>query len=247
MINRVLAALSLLTLSCGGPGWANDLPAGFARLRDVSPNIRQDIRYATTFNFTGEVAPGYERAECILTKQAAEALVNVERYLNEQALALKVYDCYRPATAVDFFVSWVEGNQDSPLKNVFYPHVDRRDLIKLGYIASKSGHSRGSTLDVGLVRLADAKLPTPDHGGECDGPFESRPLESSLDMGTSFDCFSPKSAFAATDVSAEARANRATLRAAMTQYGFNPYEPEWWHFTLNAEPYPDTYFDFPIR
>jgi zinc D-Ala-D-Ala dipeptidase len=247
MINRVLAALSLLTLSWGGPGWADDLPAGFARLRDVSPNIRQDIRYATTFNFTGEVAPGYERAECILTKQAAEALATVERHLNEQGLALKVYDCYRPATAVDFFVSWVEGKQDSPLKNVFYPHVDRRDLIKLGYIASKSGHSRGSTLDVGLVRLADAKLPTPKQGGECDGPFESRPRESLLDMGTSFDCFSPKSAFAATDVSAEARANRATLRAAMTQYGFNPYEPEWWHFTLNAEPYPDTYFDFPVR
>ena len=247
-MNRRVAGLILpIFFSCIAPGWADDLPDAFVRLRDAAPYIRQDIRYAGRFNFLGEVAPGYDRAECILTKKAAEALIGVERRLNEQGLALKVYDCYRPTTAVDYFDSWVGAGPESRLKHVFYPQVERGDLIALGYIASRSGHSRGSTVDVGLVRLADAQFPTPDDAGACDGPMDSRPRESSLDMGTSFDCFSARSAFSASDVSAEAHANRTKLRSAMAQYGFNPYEPEWWHFTLNAEPYPETYFDFPVR
>ncbi len=236
-----------MTLSCLAPSWADGLPEGFVRLRDVAPFIRQDMRYATKFNFTGEVVPGYDRPECILTRKAVEALINVEHRLNEDGLALKVYDCYRPVTAVNSFVSWVTRGQDSRLKHVFYPHVDKADLIALGYIASRSGHSRGSTVDLGLVRLADAEFPTPHDGGACDGPMEWRAPESSLDMGTSFDCFSPKSAFAADGVGAEPHANRTKLRSAMTQYGFNPYDKEWWHFTLGAEPYPNTYFDFPVR
>jgi D-alanyl-D-alanine dipeptidase len=154
------------------------------------------------------------------------ALAAVQRDLAERGLALKTFDCYRPQRAVAHFVRWAQNLGDVRRKADFYPDVDKRDLFREGYIAERSGHSRGSTLDLTLVRRAN--------GVE-------------LDMGSPFDFFSPKSWPSDKSVSAQARANRALLAEAMTRRGFKPYDKEWWHFTLANEPFPDTYFDFPVR
>lgn len=234
----------LLAASCLSAA-ADDLPAGFVRLGDVAPNIRQDMRYARDFNFTGSVVPGHERGACILTNEAAEALAVAEVSLNSQGYALVTYDCYRPVRAVQSFVRWVNGDDADAMFDVFVPGLPRRELIKLGYIASRSSHSRGSTVDVGLVRIGDPDF-EPTSAGRCDGPMDVRARESSLDMGTAYDCFSPKSG-ADGDVSAEAKANRAILLDAMAAAGFNNYAPEWWHFTLAGEPHRNESFDFPVN
>jgi D-alanyl-D-alanine dipeptidase len=149
-----------------------------------------------------------------------------ERDLAARGLGLKVFDCYRPQRAVAQFVRWAQRIDDVKRKREFYPDVDKRDLFKEGYISDRSGHSRGSTVDLTLVRRADAR---------------------ELDMGSPFDFFSPKSWPSDTSVSDQAQKNRALLAAAMTRGGFRPYDKEWWHFTLNNEPFPETYFDFPVR
>ena len=247
MTRRLFGIIVVIALAHIVPCLAGNLPESFVYLKDVAPNIRQDIRYGTRFNFSGDVVPGYDRAECILTERAAEALINVEHHLNQEGLGLKVYDCYRPVSSVKFFRSWVAGSNESRLKHVFYPQVNKRDLSLFGYIASRSAHSRGSTVDVGLVRVGDAEFATPSDSGACDGPMQSRPLESSLDMGTSFDCFSQKSSFSSRDVSTKAVDNREKLRNVMEEYGFRGYGKEWWHFTLASEPFPNKDFDFPVR
>jgi D-alanyl-D-alanine dipeptidase len=163
---------------------------------------------------------------CLLTRPAAQALAQVERDLAASGFGLKTYDCYRPARAVRDFMRWARDVRDTRTKTEFYPDIDKRNLFALGYIATQSGHSRGSTVDLGLVRLADQTEP---------------------DMGTPFDTFSPRSWPGDTQVSGEARRNRALLAAAMRRHGFRPYDREWWHFTLRGEPYPATYFDFPVE
>src|SRR5262249_23023984 len=163
---------------------------------------------------------------CLLTLQAAAALANVARDLAAQGLGLKAFDCYRPARAVVHFVRWARDLRDTATKTEFYPDVDKRTLFRDGYIAAYSGHSRGSTIDLTVVRLA---------GG------------TELNMGTPFDLFSPRSAPSNASVGAEARANRALLAQAMRRGGFYAYGKEWWHFTLRGEPFPSTYFDFPVK
>jgi D-alanyl-D-alanine dipeptidase len=161
----------------------------------------------------------------VLSAPAASALVTVQRDLAARGLGLKVFDCYRPQRAVAHFVRWAQRIDDVKRKREFYPDVDKRDLFKEGYIAERSGHSC-STVDLTLVRRGDAR---------------------ELDMGSPFDFFSPKSWPSDTSVGGEAQANRALLAAAMTRGGFRPYDKEWWHFTLVDEPFPDTYFDYPVR
>lgn len=226
---------------------AEPLPAGFVRLRELAPAIAQDIRYATPFNFTGAPVPGYGRGECVLTRAAAEALLRVEQRLARQGHGLKLFDCYRPARAVAAFNDWVKLPRAADLGRIFHPGIARGDLVARGYIAGNSSHSRGSTVDVGLVRVGEAALPTPVDAGPCDGSFSTRPRESSLDLGSSFDCFSPKSALGHRAVTSEARRNRETLAAAMAAEGFRGYGKEWWHFTLANEPFPRTPFDFAIE
>ena len=170
------------------------------------------------------------RPVCLLTKSAAEALALVQGDLATRGFGLKVYDCYRPVRAVRHFMRWARDARDTRTKAEFYPDVAKRDLFALGYIATRSGHSRGSTVDLGLVRLADNSEPA----GE-------------LDMGTPFDTLSPRSSPSDMQVSAAARRNRALLAAAMRRHGFRPYDREWWHFTLRGEPFPATYFDFPVE
>jgi len=205
---------------------AAERPSSFVDVAQVAPGLAVELRYAGAHNFVGRRIDGYERPVCLLAHQPAEALAQVQRDLASRGLGLKVFDCYRPARAVAHFVRWARDLRDVAAKAEFYPTVDKRDLFRLGYIAARSGHSRGSTVDLGLVTLADGR---------------------ELDMGTPFDTFSPRSWPGDASVSAEARQNRALLAAAMRRRGFRPYDKEWWHFTLRGEPFPDTYFDFPVR
>jgi zinc D-Ala-D-Ala dipeptidase len=228
---RSIRATSLAaTVVASASAYSAERPAAFVDASTIVPNLAVEMRYASAHNFVGAPIDGYAAPVCLLTRPAAEALAQVQRDLRDRGLGLKVYDCYRPVRAVAHFVRWARDFRDTKMKSEFYPTVDKRDLFRLGYIASQSGHSRGSTVDLGLVRLSDGGGP----GAEAD-------------MGTPFDTFSPRSWPADATVSAEARANRALLAAAMRRRGFRPYDKEWWHFTLRGEPFPATYFDFPVR
>jgi D-alanyl-D-alanine dipeptidase len=222
----VKAVLTLLLLVTHAAQAQAPLPPGFVDAGAVVDGLVVDMRYFGDKNFVGERIDGYERARCVLSAPAASALVTVQRDLAARGLGLKVFDCYRPQRAVAHFVRWAQRIDDVKRKREFYPDVDKRDLFKEGYIAERSGHSRGSTVDLTLVRPADGR---------------------ELDMGSPFDFFSPKSWPSDMTVGAQAQANRALLAAAMTRGGFRPYDKEWWHFTLVDEPFPDTYFDFPVR
>jgi zinc D-Ala-D-Ala dipeptidase len=220
------AALALLLLAAQPAHAQAPLPSSFVDAAAVADGLVVDMRYFGDNNFVGERIDGYERPRCLLSVQAANALAAVERDLAARGLGLKVFDCYRPQRAVAQFVRWAQRIDDVKRKREFYPDVDKRDLFKQGYISERSGHSRGSTVDVTLVRRADAR---------------------ELDMGSPFDFFSPTSWPSDTSVTDQAQKNRALLAAAMRSGGFRPYDKEWWHFTLVDEPFPDTYFDFPVR
>lgn len=228
-VSASLALIGLLAALMCSPVAAGDRSPAFVDASEAVPGLVVEMRYAGEHNFVGSRIDGYRRRLCLLSKQAAAALAEVQRDLAEQGLGLKVFDCYRPARAVAHFVRWAQDSADQRGKAEFYPDVDKGDLFKQGYIADRSGHSRGSTIDVTLVRLTDGKPAT------------------ELDMGTCFDLFSPRSWPSDRSVSAAAQKNRTLLGKAMTQRGFRPYDKEWWHFTLADEPFPDTYFDFPVR
>src|SRR5215471_2222788 len=209
------AALALLLLSAQPVQAQAPLSPGFVDAAAVVDGLIVDMRYFGANNFVGERIDGYERPRCLLSEPAAHALAAVERDLSARGLGLKVFDCYRP-----------QRIDDVKRKRDFYPDVDKRELFKEGYISDRSGHSRGSTVDLTLVRRADGR---------------------ELDMGSPFDFFSPKSWPSDRSVSGEAQKNRARLAGAMTRGDFRSYDKEWWHFTLVEEPFPDTYFDFPVR
>jgi zinc D-Ala-D-Ala dipeptidase len=204
---------------------ALERPAAFIDAGTVVPGLVSDIRYAGSHNFIGRPIAGYRGPRCLLTQPAAGALAQVARDLAARGLVIKVFDCYRPARAVADFVRWAHDLKDQAAKTEFYPSVEKRELFRDGYIASQSGHTRGSTVDLTLAR-ADGR---------------------ELDMGTPFDFFSPKSWTANSNVTADQHANRMLLSAAMQRRGFRPYAKEWWHFTLRNEPFPETYFDFPVQ
>jgi len=205
---------------------AQSRPPSFVDASTVVPNLVVEMRYLGSNNFVGRPIDGYEKPICYLTREAAAALAEVARDLEKQGLAIKAYDCYRPVRAVAHFARWARNLRDVARKADYYPQVDKTNLFRDGYIAARSGHSRGSTMDIGLVTRADGR---------------------DLDMGTPFDFFSPRSAPGDKTVSPQAQANRKLLADAMRRRGFMPYNKEWWHFTLRREPYPDTYFDFPVR
>jgi D-alanyl-D-alanine dipeptidase len=225
------------------------LPDGFLYLHDVDQSILQEIRYASDHNFVGRKIKGYEDNVCILTKEAALALAKVQVELRQLSLALKVYDCYRPKSAVDDFIVWSQDKKENAMKAEFYPNVYKANLFTLQYIAKKSGHSRGSTIDLTIV-----PLPTPkqsiyhpkDKLIACTAPYQERLEDNSINMGTGYDCLD-KLSHMNKSVSADAIINRKLLRKMMEKYHFIPYSKEWWHFTLKEEPYPHTYFDFPVK
>ncbi|MEU0131671.1 MULTISPECIES: M15 family metallopeptidase [unclassified Streptomyces] len=224
-------------------------PPEFVDLRSVDPTIITEMRYTTAHNFMGEPVDGYRRPVCILTRPAARALRTAQRSLLREGYSLKVYDCYRPQRAVDHFVRWAKDLDDQAMKNEFYPKVDKTRLFEDGYIAEKSGHSRGSTVDLTLVRLP--ALPTrPYEPGEelapCYAPKAERFPDNSVDMGTGYDCFDTLSHTDDPRVQGAQRANRQFLKTTLTGLGFVNLAEEWWHFTYKPELFPDTYFDFPV-
>jgi zinc D-Ala-D-Ala dipeptidase len=222
----VNVALALVLFAARPAQSQTPAPQGFVDAAAVVEGLVVDMRYFGDDNFVGARIDGYEHARCLLSAPAASALVAVARDLAARGLGLKVFDCYRPQRAVAHFLRWAQRIDDIKRKPEFYPDVPKRDLFKQGYISERSAHSRGSTVDLTLVRRADAR---------------------ELDMGSPFDFFSPQSWPSDTSVSVQAQKNRALLAAAMMRGGFRPYDKEWWHYTLADEPFPDTYFDFPVR
>lgn len=224
-------------------------PRGFVALQSVDPTIIQEIRYVTPHNFVGEPVDGYRQPLCILTRPAARALHTAQRTLLRQGYSLKVYDCYRPQRAVDHFVRWAKDLDDQRTKAEFYPNVDKSRLFADGYIAEKSGHSRGSTVDLTLVKLPARPAP-PHHPGQplvpCFAPKDERFPDSSVDMGTGYDCFDTLSHTLDPRIKGEQRANRLLLKNTLEDVGFVNLAEEWWHYTFTPESHPDTYFDFPV-
>lgn len=226
------------------------IPAGFVEIREVAPSIILDLRYYSSHNFTGTRIQGYNQPKCYLTVPAAEALRRVQAELIKDSLSLKIYDGYRPQRAVDHFVAWARILSDTLMKREFYPNVDKANLFSAGYIASRSSHSRGSTVDVTLVRLP--VRPQEDYSPDkdlcdCTRPRGERFGDNSIDMGTGYDCFHEWSWTASLFVGAEQQANRMLLKKVMEKHGFRNYDREWWHYTLSREPFPETYFDFAIE
>ena len=200
-------------------------PSGFVVLADYVPAVVQEIRYHSTYNFIGDRIDGYEEPCALLTIEAARALKSVSSELIVQGYRLKVFDAYRPACAVKQFVLWGIEDQDIRMKQYFYPDLEKQELFVKGYIASKSSHSRGSAVDLTLLDMKTGM---------------------EVDMGSPFDLFSEISHPDNRSVTSEQYENRMILRNAMIRGGFEPLSCEWWHFTLKDEPYPDTYFEFPV-
>ncbi|ALO46669.1 M15 family metallopeptidase [Pseudohongiella spirulinae] len=224
-------------------------PEGFSSIAELDASIELDIRYIGNNNFLGRPVAGYEGAACILSTPAASALVQVQRSANEQGYSLKIYDCFRPQQAVDNFVRWAADADDVVMKASMYPSVPKEELFSRGYIAERSGHSRGSTVDLTLVPLGTHQPQLdPFAPWDCRASDEAlRFPDNSIDMGTSYDCFDVLSHTAHPAISAQAMANRLLLKELMEAAGFENYENEWWHYTLQDEPFPDTFFDFPVR
>ncbi|MFE0879846.1 M15 family metallopeptidase [Streptomyces smyrnaeus] len=242
-------AASPAARAASGQGHEPKAPEEFVALRDVAPTIRQDIRYFTEHNFVGERIDGYRRPMCIVTEDTAKALARAQRSLLRRGYTLKVYDCYRPQRAVDHFVRWAEDLDDEKMKREFYPRVEKNRLFEDGYIAEKSGHSRGSTVDITVVELP-AKPTRPYRPGEplvpCYAPQDERFPDNSVDMGTGFDCFDTLSHTDDPRITEEQRSNRQLLKTTLERQGFTNLPEEWWHFTHKPETFPDTYFDFPV-
>ena len=204
----------------------SDDASGFVSLGEVIPDVLLDIRYYSSFNFIGERIDGYEEPVAMLTREAAQALKAVSDEAARQGLRLKIFDAYRPQKAVDHFMRWAADPADIRMKAYFYPELNKDEIIPQGYIAQHSGHSRGSTVDLTLFEMA---------------------TQEDLDMGGTFDFCGEKSHPDYKGVSEAQRANRMLLQSMMVKYGFRPLSTEWWHFTLENEPWPETYFTFPVR
>lgn len=202
------------------------LPKGFDYVKDQVPDIQLELRYAGTDNFVGRPITGYNKDVCILSTEAINAVKKVQKELRSFNLSLKIFDAYRPQRAVNHFIEWAKNVNDTLMKREYYPDVDKKNLFKEEYIATRSRHSSGSTLDVTIIDLKT--------GNE-------------LDMGTPYDFFGPQSWVHYMRLTTQQKANRLLLHAVMTKHGFRPYPQEWWHFTLREEPFKNQYFDFPVE
>jgi D-alanyl-D-alanine dipeptidase len=202
------------------------LSPGFVYVEDHIPSIKVELRYFSSNNFIGEPIEGYNKDVAILTKEAALALKNVQNELKAYDLSIKIFDSYRPQRAVNHFIRWAQDLNDTINKQDYYPGVKKRNLFKEGYISTRSGHSRGSTLDLTLVDINTSE---------------------ELDMGSPYDFFGKASWIENKDITPQQRANRMLLQSVMIKHGFRNYPKEWWHFTLHEEPFHETYFDFPVN
>ncbi len=230
--------------------FADQRPDTFVDIEELIPDVLLDIRYFGEHNFLGTRVDGYLAPKCILTRRAAGALERVQKDLAPFGLGIKIYDCYRPQQAVDHFVRWAKNIDDTKTKKEFYPTVDKKNLFRDGYIAERSSHSRGSTVDLTIVPLPAPIQRSYEAGeplSECYLPAGVRFADNSLDMGTGFDCFHELSHPENKNISLEQRSYRLLLKTLMEKHGFRNYDKEWWHFTLVNEPYPETYFNFPVK
>ena len=198
--------------------------SGFVLLSDYVPQVVQEIRYFSTYNFVGDRIDGYEEPIALITKEAARTLKSVSNEMLVKGYRIKVFDAYRPAVAVKHFIYWAIEDTDIRMKPYFYPEVEKQDLFELGYIAKESSHSRGSAIDLTLIDMNTGK---------------------EVDMGSPFDMFSEVSHPDYRGITDEQYDNRMFLQSAMIRNGFAPIDCEWWHFSLADEPYPNTYFNFP--
>ena len=205
---------------------AQSLPEGFVYLSNIDASIQKELRYESTNNFIGKPINGYHKDVVIVSKKTALALQKIQQIFLKDSLSLKIFDAYRPQQAVDHFVKWAKDLKDTLRKQDFYPSVPKSELFAQGYIASKSGHTRGSTVDLTLVHVK---------------------TNQELDMGSPYDFFGKISNLDYQDLNAKQDTNRELLQRIMIKYGFRPYAQEWWHFTLNNEPFPKTYFDFVVE
>lgn len=226
MNNKTFTYLLLFSLLAFGFNQTKDLPEGFVYVKSVIADIDVELRYYSTNNFVGDTIDGYKANRLILTKEATEKLKLVQDELQKQNLCLKVYDGYRPQRAVNHFIIWAKDLNDTINKSQFYPNVEKRNLFKEEYIASRSGHSRGSTLDLTITN------------GETGEP---------LDMGSPYDFFGEESWVSYNDITDDQKKNRQLLQTVMLKHNFRNYPKEWWHFTLRWEPFPKTYFDFEVE
>lgn len=229
-----IAAACAAGVACTSSGGVRVSPAadaqaaGMVDVATLAPGIHVEMRYAGSDNFTGAPVPGYEAPRCYLLRPVAEALARVQARVAARGQSLVLYDCYRPVRSVALFVAWAHDLDDQRTKPRYYPRLDKSKLLD-GYIAESSGHSRGATVDLGLL--------------QCPAPERCTPL----DMGTGFDLFDPRANTDSPEIDAEQRANRQQLLQAMQAEGFVNYPLEWWHYTFRPEPTPHTAYDFPVR
>jgi D-alanyl-D-alanine dipeptidase len=245
----VRSAIALIIMMLPAPASAGSaLPKGFAYLRDIDPTIVQDIRYAGSHNFVGRPIKGYLAAECILSVSAANALETVQRRLAEKKLSLIVWDCYRPKRAVDDFLQWSRNPAHFEMKTEFYPRTDKEKLFELGYLARRSDHSRGSTVDLGIVPAGSSSAASPNPSlplKPCTSPKGERFEDGAIDFGTGYDCLDVLANTSNALAGEVALHNRQMLKSHMEGAGFRPYAKEWWHFELVNEPFHDG-FDFEV-
>ena len=246
---HVILAIGLTGLGLSSPqtAEAQALPGGFVYLRDIEPGIIQDMRYATSNNFVGKPLRGYDAAECVVKREVGLALKNIQQELARQKLSLKMFDCYRPERAVADMVAWSRNGKETPAERRFNPAFRKADLFRLGYIATRSGHSTGAALDLTLVDLTadnSAKFDAGKAYADCTAPAEARAPEGSVDMGTGYDCSDVKSHTAAASITPAQRRWRNVLVTAMAKQGFVNYSKEWWHFSLPGVG--RQAYDFPI-
>ncbi len=224
LMGALLAMILFVTPAAAQRSQSADDPSGFVVLGEFIPDIIQEIRYYSTYNFVGERIDGYEVPCALMTREAAEALKAVSDDVMKMGYRLKIFDAYRPQMGVDHFMRWAKSN-DTSMKAYFYPAIAKDRIIPEGYVAVKSGHSRGSTVDLTLFDMKTGK---------------------EVDMGGTFDHFGIESHPDYKKITKTQYNNRMILREVMIKHGFKPLEEEWWHFTLKDEPYPDTYFTFPV-
>jgi len=198
----------------------------FINVQEEIPTVALDIRYFSTDNFVGARIDGYKKPLALLTKEANEALLKVQASLTTEGLGLKIFDSYRPQKGVNHFVRWAKVASDTLKKRKYYPETRKADVFKLGYVASKSGHSRGSTVDLTIINLETGE---------------------DIDMGSGWDFFGEISWHSTEQITSEQKANRKKLKDVMSKFGFRSYSKEWWHYTLRKEPFPETYFDFDVE
>lgn len=225
---KIALIFSSFLLLCTTFVQAQNLPKGFVYMKDYIPSIKIELRYFTANNFVGKPIDGYLKPKAIISKKTVRKLKKVQKQLKKKRLGLKIFDAYRPQKAVNHFVRWAENLNDTLKKQDFYPSVKKQHLFKEEYIAYRSGHTRGSTIDITIIDL-------------------STPEKKELDMGSSYDFFGEISWVNYSKLTKKQLANRTLLQTVMKKFKFKNYPKEWWHFTLKNEPFPNTYFNFNIE